>query len=61
LDLGSESLAANRLRLDTARVLLHGAPGCSLVVISEQKAIIFLYGINWLAFRRVRKIAKSEY
>jgi hypothetical protein len=42
-------------------VLLHGAPDCSLVVILEQTAIIFLYGINWLAFRRVRKIVKSEY
>ena len=31
------------------------------VWISEQTAIIFLYSINWLVFKRFRKIAKSDY
>ena len=41
----------------------HGAPFCpqtvfvTFVWIWEQTAIISLYSINWLAFRRVRKIA----
>jgi hypothetical protein len=30
------------------------------VWISEQTAIISLYNINWLVFRRVRKIAKKD-
>jgi hypothetical protein len=31
------------------------------VWIWEQTAIISLYSVKWLAFRRVRKIAKSDY
>jgi hypothetical protein len=58
------------------RPLLHAPPGltprnctfcphsvyiCVVVWIWEQTAIIFLYSINWLVFRHVRKISKGDY